>query len=252
MGFMRFSIVTVCWNSEATVTDTVRSVAAQDFTDYEHLIIDGGSTDGTLEAVRSVGNPRVRVISEPDDGIYDAMNKGLRASRGDYVLFLNSDDLLARADALSLVAAAADGNVDCVFASTRMVAADGRTPAGRIYHATRFRRWWMNIAVMPPHPSAFIRRSTLLGAGGFDTSFRISADFDLLAKVVLRDRATWVALPEITTNFRVGGLSTNGFRTNIKIGHDIRRSLRSLNHPFPALASHARYLWKAAQYFSRG
>lgn len=225
-------------------------MAAQDFGDYEHLIIDGGSTDGTLPAVRAVGNSRVRIVSEPDDGIYDAMNKGLCEARGDYVLFLNSDDLLARKDALSLVAAAADSDTDCIFASTRMVGADGQTPAGRIYRATRFRRWWMNIAVMPPHPSAFIRRSTLIQAGGFDTSFRISADFDLLAKVILRDSASWIAIPEVTTNFRVGGLSTNGFLTNIRIGRDIRRSLRSLHQPLPTLASHARYIWKAAQYFS--
>jgi cellulose synthase/poly-beta-1,6-N-acetylglucosamine synthase-like glycosyltransferase len=246
---MRFTIVTVCFKSAGTIAQTLASVAAQDFHDYEHLVVDGASPDRTMEIVRQHAHGRLRWVSEPDNGIYDAMNKGLRMAQGDYVLFLNSDDLLARTDALSAASQLIDeSGADCIFADTQFVQSDGVTPGRRVYSARRFRRWWMRLGVMPPHPSAFIRRELLNQVGGFDTSYRISADFDLLAKVLLKAGASWRSLPAVTTNFRMGGLSTSGLATNLRLGRELARSLRSLGQPLPELAVQLRFLLKAAQF----
>jgi glycosyltransferase involved in cell wall biosynthesis len=246
---MRFTIVTVCFNSAETIGQTLASVAAQDFEDYEHLIVDGASTDATAEIVRAHQHPRLKWASERDKGIYDAMNKGLARAEGDYVLFLNSDDFLARSDALTLVSRRIDETgADCVFAETRFVKADGATPAARTYSTRRFRRWWIRAGVMPPHPSAFIRRDVLRAVGGFDIQYRISADFDILAKVLLQARASWASLPVVTTCFRVGGLSTSGLATNFRLGKELSRSLRSLGQPLAGVAVQLRFLLKLGQF----
>lgn len=249
---MRFTIVTVCMNAERTIGDTIKSVAAQTYADYEHLIIDGLSKDKTLEIVAAAGNPKLRVLSERDAGLYDAMNKGLALAAGEYILFLNADDTLSRPDALQKISERIDQTgADCIFASTRFVEADGSTPTRRLYSTAGFQRWWLRIGVMPPHPSAFVRRTALIAARGFDTGYRIAADFDLLAKVLLRDRASFATLPMTTTHFRVGGLTTSGMRTNVAVGKEFAASLRALGQPLATLAVQLRYPFKLAQFLYR-
>lgn len=249
---MRFTIVTVCFNSAATIGQTLASVAAQDFDDYEHLVVDGLSTDGTKAIVTAQANPRLRWVSEADAGMYDAMNKGLRMAKGDYVLFLNSDDYLVRDDALSLVSAKIDETeADCILADTMFVKADG-SPAARRYSARNFGRWWMRVGVMPPHPSTFARRTLLQSAGGFDTRYRIAADFDLMARVFLKQRASWASLAAVTTAFRLGGVSTGQLRANARIGREAAHSLKALGQRSAGLAVQLRFLLKARQYFRFG
>lgn len=245
---MRFSVVTVSFNSGSTIGETLASVAAQDHGDYEHIVVDGASTDDTMAVVGAHAHGRLNAVSEPDRGIYDAMNKGLSLASGDYVLFLNSDDFFARPDALSLAAARlAETDADCLFADTAFVKADGVTPGNRIYSARRFRKWWIRIGIMPPHPSMFVRRQLLLKLGGFDTSFRISADFDLIARALLKEGGSWALMPVVITKFRIGGLSTSGLATNLKLGREMARSLGRLGQPLADLAVQLRFPLKAAQ-----
>jgi glycosyltransferase involved in cell wall biosynthesis len=246
---MKISIITVSYKAESTIAETIKSVAAQDWPDFEHIIVDGASTDGTLEIVRELAHPRLRLISEPDKGIYDAMNKGLAAATGEYVAFLNADDLYSRPDALSLVAKAAlASSADCILGDTEFINSSGSAKYGRLYSARHFRRWWLRFGIMPPHPSFFARRLALLATGGFDTSYSIAADFDLVARLILRDRASWYSLGVVTTFFRVGGLSTRGENVNQQLSKEFCRSLDGLGSFLPAFMVRLRYPFKILQY----
>lgn len=251
---MLFSVITVCFNSAHTIASTLSSVAEQDFADYEHIIVDGASTDDTVDVVRLHSSPKLRWLSEPDNGLYDAMNKGLRLAKGEYVLYLNSDDFLARRDALSLVAARLrEVRRDCLFAETSFIKADGVTPANRHYSTRNFRPWWVRLGIMPPHPSMFVRRELLLQLGGFDTSYRIGADFDLIARALLREGATWATLPIVTTKFRVGSISTAGLSPKITLSYECARSLRALGQPLAFAAVLLRFPIKIlTQVLARG
>jgi glycosyltransferase involved in cell wall biosynthesis len=212
---VRLSIITVCFNSERTIGDTLKSVAGQDWEDFEHIIVDGASTDGTMVIVEAHRHSRLRTVSEPDSGIYDAMNKGVALARGDYVQFLNSDDFLLRPDALSLVAARVEASgADCIFADTQFVAGVEARHGGRYYSARDFDLWWLRIGAMPPHPSAFMKRELMLKLGLFDTRYRLAADFDLIARALLREHASWTTLPCALVAFRSGGISTAGLSSN--------------------------------------
>lgn len=250
---MKITIVTVCFNSAGVIEDALRSVAIQDYSTIEHIIIDGGSTDGTQVIVERYRHPRMHIVSERDDGIYDAMNKGLKLATGDYVGFLNSDDFLARPDAIRLVVKAAnDSAVDCIFAETLFTTDRDSNVWSRLYSARKFKRWWLRIGVMPPHPSMFIRRDLLTRLGGFDTKFRIAADFDLIARAILREGASWTSLPIVTTRFRTGGVSTVGLKAKRTIGREMAVSLRALQQPWPALAVYLRFPFKLAQFRRTG
>ncbi|HEV2815924.1 MAG TPA: glycosyltransferase family 2 protein [Allosphingosinicella sp.] len=224
---MKISVVTVCLDAERTIADTIRSVAAQDWPDFEHLIVDGGSSDGTGRIVEELRHDRLRFVSGRDDGVYDAMNKGLRLAEGDYVGFLNADDFLAAPDALRVVAESAPA--DCVMGDTLLLDPAGR-PTRYIYSARGFRPWWLTIGGMPPHPSFYVRRDLLLAAGGFDTRFGIAADFDLIARLILSHGASWTVPGRILTCFRQGGLSTRGLGSTRRISAGKRKVLRSLGY----------------------
>ena len=226
---MKISVVTVSFNAERTIATTIESVAAQDWPDFEHIIMDGGSSDGTAAVAERLRHDRLRFISEPDEGMYDAMNKGLRLATGDYVGFLNADDFLAAPDALRVVAAEAARGADCIMGDTLLLDSDGR-PTGYIYSARGFRPWWVKIGAMPPHPSFYARRELLLAAGGFGMGFAIAADFDLIARLILNHQASWTVAGRILTCFRQGGLSTGGLGSTLRISRDKSQTLRSLGY----------------------
>lgn len=245
---MLFSIVTVSLNSQDTLADTLRSVAGQSFVDYEHVIIDGASSDGTLSIIEQHCHDRLRWSSKPDKGLYDAMNIGLREARGDYVLFLNSDDFFCTSTALAVVAAKiAETEPDCVFADVEFVREDGLTSAGRVYSARHFRPFLLRFGIMPPHPAMFVKRSVLEQLGGFDDRFKIAGDFDLIARALLLGGKSFVNLPITITSFRVGGVSTSGFKSKMVIGREMAVSLKALGQPLACLAVQCRFLLKLSQ-----
>lgn len=226
------SIVTASFNAAASIGDTLASVARQRNVDFEHIVVDGGSRDATMDAVQRHHHDRLFAKSEPDAGIYDAMNKGMARATGEYVLFLNADDYLASPDALALAAdALSRTGADCLFADTRFVGSDGRTPQNRLYSAKHFAPWWLRVGMQPPHPSALMRRALINSLGGFDTSYRIAGDFDLIARAILRKRASFTRLPVVMTHFRVGGISTAGMRSKLILNQELVRSLTALGQP---------------------
>ena len=207
---MRISIITVAYNSGATIGDTLRSVAAQTHADIEHIVIDGGSTDDTVAQVRALGSRVAQLVSEPDRGIYDAMNKGLRLATGEFVGFLNADDLFAGPDAVALIAQAAV-HADAVYGDLVYVQAADTSRTVRRWHSGDFRHSRLKFGWMPPHPSFYVRRAVLTKAE-FDLRYRIAADYDFMLRCLLQPGLRVSYVPEVLVRMRTGGASNHSLR----------------------------------------
>ncbi len=223
---MRVSVITVAWNAAATIADTCISVAAQDLGDVEHIIIDGGSRDDTAAIVAANARPGHIFISEPDKGLYDAMNKGVARATGDLIGFLNADDFFCRSDALSLVAAAAARGGDAVSGGVAIVHASDPGRLSRAYPAAPFWSWMLRFAHMPPHPGFYARRDAMARVGGFDPAIRIGADFDWMTRFFAVHHLRARAIPETLVTLRDGGLSNQGFSSRRQINAEARATLR--------------------------
>jgi glycosyltransferase involved in cell wall biosynthesis len=225
---MRVSVITVCRNASATIADALCSVAEQDYPDLEHVVIDGGSTDGTQELVRRHARTGATVVSEPDAGIYDAMNKGLRVATGTHACFLNADDFYRDRSVISRLLAAIDSasaeavHADLCYVDRRDVGRVVRRWRGREFAPGAFARAWA-----PAHPTFMARTDILRDLGGFDTRYRLAADFDLMLRAleVRRIKSTYVPLDAVrmrtggATNRSLGGIC----RQNAEILDSLRR-----------------------------
>ena len=209
---MSISIITVCYNSAATIAEALASVAAQRYPNVEHIVVDGASTDGTPQIVRERGTRVARLISEPDRGIYDAMNKGLAAASGDYVGFLNADDTFADPDALTHVAAAAADRPEAIFGDLVYVGRHHPNRVVRVWHSGPFHAEALRHGWMPPHPTFYVRRDLLASLGGFDTGLRIAADYEFMMRCLTQPgvRASYVG--QILVRMRMGGASNSSLR----------------------------------------
>lgn len=200
---------------------------AQDHPDTELIVVDGASTDGTLEVIRGYAGRLAQVVSEPDRGIYDALNKGLRLATGDAVGFLHSDDTFADDRVLSRIAAAlADPGVDACYGDLRYVRHDDPARVVRHwragpYHPRLLARGWM-----PPHPTFYARRAVYQRLGDFDARYRIAADYDCLLRFLGAGRIACAYLPEVLVHMRVGGASNRSPRHVLRKSWEDYRALR--------------------------
>ena len=221
---MKITIVTATYNSEKTVRDTFKSVLLQNYTNYEYIIIDGGSKDGTVDIIREyepLFGGRMKWISESDNGIYDAMNKGIRMATGDVVGLLNSDDFYTSCNILSRVASAfKDNNVDAVYGDIHFVHDRDLKKCVRYYSSKPFHRWWMRFGLMPAHPSFYCKRSVYEKYGAFDLTYKVAADFECLLKLIFIHRIKTKYLPMDFVTMRTGGASTSGLASHKRIMHD--------------------------------
>jgi glycosyltransferase len=248
---MKFSIVTVSYNSAATIADTLRSVCSQTHADIEHLIIDGGSTDDTLAVVRREGAHVARLVSEPDRGIYDAMNKGLALATGELVGFLNADDMLASPDTIAALAAAAAGaNADVLYGDLLYVHKDRPGEVVRYWRSGGFAASRLRYGWMPPHPTLYVRRSVQQALGGFDLRLRIAADYDFMLRCLSAPALRIGYLPRVLVHMRTGGASNRSLRALRDKSREDLFALRKnqVGGWFSLLCKNAR---KLPQYFSR-
>jgi glycosyltransferase len=204
---MKVSIITVAYNSAATIASTLASVEEQTHPDIEHIVVDGRSTDATMAVVERHRARLAHVLSEPDQGIYDAMNKGIALATGGIVGFLNADDVLNDAGAVAGIAAAAAAGADVVYADLVYVRNDDLRRIVRRWRSGAFHRSRLSFGWMPPHPTFYVRRSLLHEVGGFDTSLRIAADYDLMLRCLTRPATTVAYLPQVVVRMRTGGVS---------------------------------------------
>jgi len=216
---VKIAVITAVFNRAATVGQAIDSVLAQTHRDIELLVQDGGSTDGTLDIVRRIEDPRLSVVSAADGGIYDALNRGIARATGDVVGLMHSDDFFAAPDVLSKVAQAfEDRRVDGVYGDLTYVSAQDPARVIRYwrsgaYSPDKLRRGWM-----PPHPTLYLRREVFETHGPYDTSFRIAADYDAMLRYLSRGGLRLAYIPEVLVSMRVGGES------NRSLGRMIQKS----------------------------
>jgi glycosyltransferase len=210
---MKFTIITVAYNSARTIRDTLESVARQSHPDIEHLLIDGASSDGTLAVVRAHGAHLACVVSEPDQGIYDAMNKGLARASGDWVGFLNADDMFASTDSVARLAAAAaaQGGPDLIYGDLDYVEEARIDRVVRQWRSGAFDASLLRYGWMPPHPTFYVRRDRF-GSQRFDTRYRIAADYDFMLRCLTQPGIRLHYVPEVLVHMRNGGASNRSLK----------------------------------------
>ncbi len=239
---MRLTLITVCFNSEKIIATALESVLRQRDVDFEYIVVDGASRDGTLDIIKSY-EPRfagrMHHISERDSGMYDALNKGVAMATGDVVGILNADDVLASDRTLADVAAAFDDNTDAVYADIRFVKADTSVAVGtdeldymrslntlRYYSAKHWRPWMLRWGFMPPHPGVYIRREFFAKLGGYKLDYKIAADYELLVRYLKRNALRTKYINKALVVMRMGGMSTNGWRSTLTLNRENVRANR--------------------------
>jgi glycosyltransferase involved in cell wall biosynthesis len=222
---MKVSVITVCFNAGREIDETIRSVIAQDHNDIEHIVIDGGSTDGTQDRVRRYEECIAHFVSEKDEGVYDAMNKGLRLATGEVVAFVNAGDMIATRNTISyMVRAFREGEYDVVYGDVLMVDPNDITKVKRFwqggeYDRANFRKGWM-----PPHPGTYIRRSAYERFGLFNTDLKIGADYELMFRMLYKHRLPAKYVPKVLVRFRLGGMSNRSLAHIMKANREVYKA----------------------------
>lgn len=224
---MKISIITVAFNAAETIESTLLSVAQQTFRDVEHVVIDGGSSDGT-QAIVSIHIDRIsKYLSEPDRGIYEAMNKGLALANGDVVGFLNADDTYASEYVLSKVAETMERfHLDALFGDVAFFRPERPDRIVRRYSSSHFKPDRIAWGWMPAHPTLFLKRHVFERYGTFRTDYRIAGDFELVARIFHDDTLRYRHMPEVMVRMRTGGISTGGWRNTLVLNREVLRACR--------------------------
>ena len=222
------SIVTAVYNGVDTIAEALASVGAQQDVAVEHLVLDGGSTDGTSDLLRARQGTLGQLVIEPDRGIYDALNKGFARATGEVVGLLHADDLFAHERVLADVAAAfSDPAVEAVYGDLQYVRRDDPTQVVRQWRSGAFSRRQLRLGWMPPHPTLFLRRSTLERVGPFDLSYRIAGDYEFILRLFKDQTLRVVYLPEVLVKMRVGGVSNRSLANLWRKSSEDLRAMRA-------------------------
>lgn len=213
---MKVSIITVVLNNEPLVRDAIESVLSQTYADVQYIVIDGGSTDGSLDIIQSYDDKISVIVSEPDEGIYDAMNKGLALASGEVVAFLNADDFYAHSSVIEhAVGVFQKTNADVVYADLDYVSRTDKSKVVRKWRSgefglNRFKQGWM-----PPHPTFFAKRSLYQQFNGYKQELNSSADYELMLRFCFVNRAKVAYLPEVLVKMRLGGQSNRSLKNRL-------------------------------------
>lgn len=212
---MKISIITVCYNSQVFIASAIDSVLSQSYSNIEYIIIDGNSKDTTVSIIQSYGHEVTNFISEPDKGIYDAMNKGLSLATGDVIGILNSDDFYTHENVIHQVAQTFEqnSNIDMLFGNVDFVKPENLSFPVRFYSSFDFSPWKMRFGFMPAHPAAFIRRSSYEKVGFYTMGYKIGADFEWFVRALMVHRLSYVKLNQTLVRMREGGASTSGLES---------------------------------------
>lgn len=211
---MKVSIITVCYNSIATIRDTIQSVINQTYNQIEFIVVDGESTDGTLDVIRENGEHIHHWISEKDSGLYDAMNKGISLATGDIIGILNSDDFYANSQVIEKVVESFNkSNAQCVYGDLVYVDKDNTRKVNRYWKAGVATKRSFYLGWMPPHPSFFVKKEVYEQCGNFDLQFKIAADYEFMLRIMLKHACSFYYLPEVITVMRLGGASNGSIAT---------------------------------------
>ena len=217
---MKVSIITVTFNSENTVNDTLLSIQGQDYGNIEHIIIDGASKDKTLDIVKSYKHV-TKIISEQDKGIYDAMNKGLRLATGDIIGILNSDDFYSSNQIISQIVNCFNENrTDTVYGDLEYVDSKNTDKVVRTWLSGNYKKKNFYYGWMPPHPTFFVRKELYLKYGMFNTNFKMAADYEFMLRLLFKNNISTSYLSKIIVKMRVGGLSNSNLKNRLRANNE--------------------------------
>ena len=226
---MKISIITVCYNCEITIENTIKSVLSQNHTDIEYIVIDGGSSDNTLQIINKYKNKISKIISEEDNGIYDAINKGIKISTGEVISLIHGNDIFYDENSISKVVNFFSENkttgillADLAFKKNLL-----NKNISRYYSAKNFKPWMLRIGYSPPHLSAFFKISVIKKVGSYCTKFKIAGDFDYFVRCFLKNKISYKYLGECLVIMSTGGASGKNFQSYLISSNEINSSLKS-------------------------
>ena len=250
---MKISIITTTFNSAATIKDTLESVNAQTYHNIEHIIVDGASEDNTLDIVREYGKRVAKVISEPDKGIYDAMNKGIKAATGNVIGILNSDDFFFSEKVIESIVSAFETNddIDGVYSNLYYVKQHNPQEIVRLWKSKEFIERSFYKGWHPPHPTLYLKKEVYDKYGVFDLSFKLAADFELMLRFFEKYKIKTLYLDFISIRMRLGGATSKNLSNVKKQNIECIRAFEANGFKPPFLYSLYRLVPKLFQYFQR-
>ena len=250
---MKISIITAAFNSEKTLQDTLDSVLRQDYRNIEHIIIDGGSTDSTVDIIRVYASKTtshsVKWVSEKDRGIYDAMNKGIAMATGDVIGILNSDDYFTSNDVVSkLIKPFSDEEIDAVYGDIHFINDQEREKITRYYSSKMFSPFWIRFGFMPAHPSLYVRKEIYDKVGLYKLDYKIGADFEMVVRMfhVHKIKAHYINMDFVT--MRNGGASTSGVQSHKLLLQEDARACRENGLYSNQFLISLKYLYKVFEF----
>lgn len=251
---MKITLITVCFNSANVIRSALDSVLAQKNADIDYIVVDGGSRDNTVDVLKEYEprfGGRMRWISERDEGMYDAINKGVRMAKGDIIGILNADDRLEDENTLAFVASSFEPGIDCIYGDIRFVRGESLKTA-RYYSSKRWRPWMHNWGFMPAHPSVYVRREVFERVGLYKLGYDISADFEWMVRVLCKARVKARYLQRPIVTMRLGGKSTAGLKAMLRLNRENVRANRENGYFCILPMMLPKYFFKVWGYVFRG
>lgn len=250
MNNLLVSIITVSYNSVTTISDTIKSVLFQTYPHIEYIIIDGASNDGTNELIKSYGDKITKHISEEDNGIYDAMNKGIKLASGEIIGILNSDDFFCNENIIEKVIEAFDSSdVDAVYGDIQFVDRNKTSRVKRYYSSKKFVLNKFKYGIMPAHPSFYVKRELFNNIGYYKTDYKIAADYELLLRFLYKEqiKCKYIELPFVS--MRTGGVSNKSIRSNFILNKEIKRACKENGVSTNYIYIYSKYFKKVFEFF---
>ena len=246
---MRISIITVTLNSAKYLEDCIKSIINQSHPDIEHIIVDGGSTDGTLAIIEKYKDSIAKCISEKDRGMYDALNKGMALASGDVIGVLNSDDILASHDVISTINECfRTHKVDSVYGDLVYVQPNNMQKVLRVWKGFNYRRYKFFYGWMPAHPTFYVCRDIIKQLGNYETHYFTAADFEFMARYLFKHRISSHYIPKLLVKMRDGGISNNSIKSRLRANRRDYLAMKRNGFPFPLISSVLKPLRKIPQY----
>ncbi len=248
---MRISIITVTYNSAKYVEDCINSIIKQDYNNIEYIVIDGGSTDGTLDIIKKFSSHIYKWISEEDGGMYDALNKGMQLATGDIIGILNSDDVLASPDVISeIVNCFEKNNVDSLYGDLVYVDPNNIQKILRFWKGLPYKRRRFKYGWMPAHPTFYIRKELVEKFGGYESHYFTAADFEFMARYLYKFKISSFYLPKLIVKMRAGGASNESIYGRIRANRRDYLAMKKNKIPFPLIVSILKPLIKMPQFYN--
>ncbi|MEO7533519.1 MAG: glycosyltransferase family 2 protein [Ferruginibacter sp.] len=247
---MKVSIITVTYNSADYLADCINSVMKQDYKDIEHIIVDGKSTDGTIELIKDFSNHVAKWTSETDRGMYDAINKGIRLATGDIIGILNSDDMFASEDVISeIVNCFEEYQLDAVYGDLVYVQKANTNKVVRLWKGFSYQRYRFKYGWMPAHPTFYIRRELIEKFGEYESHYFTAADYEFMARYLYRHHISARYLPKLIVKMRTGGQSNKTIKSRLRANRRDYLAMKRNRIPFPLLVSVLKPIIKLHQYY---